>query len=182
MPAEDALSLGLHLRLSNEQQRKLRRWTQQWNINIASEKRTRQLARDIMGQVEIKSEIVQTINDSKDGERLMVPAVLTRVANPMELINQHLEHLHDTNQLTWHSASPTGPSLPTTEIWLKLGGDKGGGSFKFCLQVVNRSSPNSADHTVVLAMLEADDSLSNMHLVLDPFCDLVEELQGMKWR
>ena len=57
------------------------------HINIASEKRTRQLARDIMGQVEIKSEIVQTINDSKDGERLMVPAVLTRVANPMELIS-----------------------------------------------------------------------------------------------
>ena len=38
IPAADVLSLGLHLRLSNEQQRKLRLWTQQWNIHLASEK------------------------------------------------------------------------------------------------------------------------------------------------
>ena len=57
-----------------------------------------------------------------------------------------------------------------------MGGDKVGGSFKFCLQVVNRDSPNSANHTVVLLMLEADDSLTNMHIAMDPFKDFIEEL------
>ena len=90
-------------------------------------------------------------------------------------------HLANTDQLTWHT-TPCGTSLPKDEIWLKVGGDKGGGSFKFCLQVVNRKSPNSADHTVVLALLEADDSLQNMHICIDPFADELEELQGMKWR
>ena len=68
------------------------------------------------------------------------------------------------------------------EVWLKVGSDEGGGSFKFCFQVVNCRPPNSADHTVVLALLEADDSLHNMYVCIDPFADLLEELQGMKWR
>ena len=46
----------------------------------------------------------------------------------------------DTHQLTWHERS-TGESLPKDEIWLKVSGDKGGGSFKFGLQIVNRHAP-----------------------------------------
>ena len=64
----------------------------------------------------------------------------------------------------------------------ELGGDKGGGSVKMCLQVVNRPNPNSADHTTVFACLEADDTLPNMHLALDQYKEDIQELQGMKWR
>ena len=135
-----------------------------------------------MGEVIIESELVQTVNDGKDGERNLTPAVLTRVVNPLILLIQHLEHLYQSNSLTWHASSDSGPSLPRDEIWVKFGGDKGGGSLKFCMQVVNRKNPNSADHTVVLSLLEADDSLSNMHLVMDPSKNLLEELPGMKWR
>ena len=148
VPAEDVLSLGLHLRLSNQQQRKLQLWTQQWHLNLASEKRTRAMARDLLGEVVITSELVQTINDGRDCERVFAPAVLTQVTNPMAMLLQHLEHLLQNRLLVWHDTSSTGPSLPKNEIWVKVGGDKGGGSFKFCLQVVNRESPNSADHTV----------------------------------
>lgn len=72
----------------------------------------------------------------------------------------------------------TGESLAKDEIWLKVGGD----SFKFGLQVVNRQSPNAAEHTTVIACLEADDNLPNLHVCLDQYRDTVRELQGMKWR
>ena len=48
-------------------------------------------------------------------------------------------------------------------------------------QVVNQPHPNSADHTVVFACLEADDILFNMHVALDMFKPVVSELHGMKW-
>ena len=33
--------------------------------------------------------------------------------------------------------------IPSNEIWLKLGGEHGGDSFKLCLQVINIEKPNS---------------------------------------
>ena len=38
--------------------------------------------------------------------------------------------IHRTQALTWHDGS-----IPRDEIWVKLGGDKGGGSFKMSFQV-----------------------------------------------
>ena len=35
-------------------------------------------------------------------------------------------------RLTWHNGI-----IPATEIWVKIGGDKGGGSFKFNFQIVS---------------------------------------------
>ena len=181
VPAADTVSMALHLRLSNEQQRKLRRWMQLWNVQLASERVTRQAKKDLIGDVTLASEMVQAVSYGADGECQLAPAVYCRVTNLLTLVVQHLDHLANTDQLTWHT-TPCGTSLPKDEIWLKVGGDKGGGSFKFCFQVVNHKSPNSADHTVVLALLEADDSLQNMHICIDPFADELEELQGMKWR
>ena len=82
--------------------------------------------------------------------------------------------------LTWHGNDTT--SLPKNELWVKFGGDKGGGSLKFCYQLVNREHSNSADHTVVLSCLMADDSLVNMHLAMDPFRCAISELNGMQWK
>ncbi len=41
-------------------------------------------------------------------------------------------HLRSTAGLTWHDGA-----IPSDEIWVKLGGDKGRGSFKLNLQLVN---------------------------------------------
>ena len=35
------------------------------------------------------------------------------------------------NKLTWHNCM-----IPSDEIWLKIGGDKGGSSFKMSIQLV----------------------------------------------
>ncbi len=43
-----------------------------------------------------------------------------------------------TAGLTWHKGT-----IPSDELWVKLGGDKGHGSFKMNLQLVNTKHPNS---------------------------------------
>ena len=61
-------------------------------------------------------------------------------------------------QLTWHKGL-----IPDDEIWLKLGGDKGGSSFKMSVQVVNMEKPNSVTNSCVFAVFEASDSVLNSH-------------------
>lgn len=58
-------------------------------------------------------------------------------------------------------------SIPDTEIWIKIGGDKGGGTTKFYYQITNTSKTNSINNTVVFCMFAADESVPNMHTALD---------------
>ena len=69
--------------------------------------------------------------------------------------------------------------IPPGEIWIKLGGDKGRGSFKFNLQLVNVMNPNSVKKTVLLAVAKAGDTTSNLHIVLDRYKECIEEIHGM---
>ena len=78
--------------------------------------------------------------------------------------------------LTWHGA------IPTSEIWIKLGGDKGHGSFKLNMQVINTSHPNSIKNTTVLAVYKASDTPTNLRTALNQYQTHVEEMQGMSWR
>ena len=179
-PAE-SLAMAVHLRLSYEQLRKLRLWTKKWRVSLAAERQARSFAKDQMGDVEVGSEMVQVVGSDDHQVRCFKPAALAWVKNPIALIVQHLSSLQKRNLLTWHPTE-SGSSLPPGEVWLKIGGDKGGGSFKMAFQIANQPHPNSADHTVVFACLEADDNLPNMHIALDTYRQVVSELHGMKWR
>ena len=79
--------------------------------------------------------------------------------------------------LTWHDNT-----IPTQHIWVKLGGDKGRGSFKMNMQVVNVTRPNSIHNTCLLAVFEANDSPANLHTALDQYREHVEEMEGMMYR
>ena len=76
--------------------------------------------------------------------------------------------------LTWH-----GVILPN-ELWLKLGGDKGHGSFKFNLQLCNVLHPNSQKNTCLVSMFTAGDTITNLHTALDMYREHIQELQGME--
>ena len=43
-------------------------------------------------------------------------------------------------------------AIPEDEICLKFGGDKGGGTFKMCFQLLNVPSPNASDNTCTFTM------------------------------
>ena len=101
--------------------------------------------------MEILTETVQVIDAEEDGCCRLWPAALAWVKDPSTLINRHLDSLHNRELLTWHKVEPNGPSLPEDEIWVKISGDKGGGSFKVAFQIVNQPKPNLADHTTVIS-------------------------------
>ena len=65
---------------------------------------------------------------------------------------------------------------------MKLGGDKGHGSFKLNLQLCNVLHPNSQKNTCLLSMFMAGDSTTNLHTCLDMYREQVSELQGMSLR
>ena len=64
---------------------------------------------------------------------------------------------------------------------MKLGGDKGRGSVKMNVQVVNVKNPNSIKNTALFAVFEGDDSIVNLHTILDPYKEQIHEMQGMDW-
>ena len=82
-----------------------------------------------------------------------------------------------TNRLTWH-----GGIIPQDEIWIKLGGDKGGDTMKVSFQIVNVATPNSVKNTVVFCTFAAVDSRANLHIALDRYRHQVQILQATKWR
>ena len=80
-------------------------------------------------------------------------------------------------QLTWHDGS-----IPAEELWVKLGGDKGHGVFKFTVQLVNVMNPNSRANTCIVAMFLGNDSVANLWTALQQYQEQVDELEEMKWR
>ena len=183
VPPAELLAMAVHLRLTNDQLRKLRLWTKKWNVHLAAERQARNFASAQMGDVDIGFDMVQATASSSDGAaQHLSPAAFTWVRNLVALLSQHLASLEKMQPLTWHQAGDACPSLPKDELWLKLGGDEGGGSFKMAFQIANQPHPNSADHTMVFACLEADDNIPNMHVALDMFQPVVSELHGMPWR
>ena len=67
-------------------------------------------------------------------------------------------------------------------VWLKLGGDKGGGTFKMSFQVANVKNPNSQQNTVVFNIFEAPDSFCNLKLALDQYSEDIQHLNNMVWK
>ena len=72
--------------------------------------------------------------------------------------------------------------IPENEIWVKIGGDKGGGSMKLNFQIANCLNPNSVTNTCVFAAFEATDSVNNLHVAFDRYRDQMIDLQKLVWR
>lgn len=86
----------------------------------------------------------------------------------------HAHNAYSHGELTWHDGA-----IPADEIWVKLGGDKGRGSFKLNLQLLNTKHPNSIKNTVLLSVFKAGDSATNLHTALDMYREQIKEAQGM---
>ncbi|KAL5502912.1 hypothetical protein EMCRGX_G009770 [Ephydatia muelleri] len=138
--------------------------------------RLRILRRRIVGS-NLKGEMALfSFPSTSGGEELRV-AALVYIPDVVLKVVDLLEENQRTGRLTWHDGV-----IPASEIWLKLGGDKGGGSFKMNFQIVNVAAPNSVHNTCVFCCFEADDTVTNLHIALDCYKDQVAHLQGMQWR
>ena len=76
----------------------------------------------------------------------------------------------------WHGI------IPKDEVWIKVGGDKGGGMFTMNFQIVNTRTPNSVHNTCAFSCFEADDTVTNLHVALDRFRGEVTHIGTMKWK
>lgn len=96
-------------------------------------------------------------------------------ANFFKVMHDFLKFLlRSSAGLTWHKGA-----IPSNELWVKLGGDKGHGSFKLNLQLVNTAHPNSIKRTVLLSIFKANDTTTNLHTALTMYKEHVLESQGM---
>ena len=73
-------------------------------------------------------------------------------------------------------------AIPADEVWVKVGGDHGGGSFKMSFQVTSVDNPNSERNTVVFCLYEANDSHPNVKSVLARYKEQIKLLQIKRWR
>ena len=84
---------------------------------------------------------------------------------------------HRAERLTWHNGI-----IPSDEIWVKVGGDKGGPHFKMSFQIVNTPHPNSVDNTCVFCVFEAKDFVTNLQVALERYKTQITSLQIQQWR
>ena len=92
-----------------------------------------------------------------------------------EFTRRLLDRYDEKNRLVWHDG------MPKNEIWVKAVGDKGQGSFKFCIQVVNQKNPNAAINTMPVICFEAPDTYNNLALILPQFGEEIKQLMGDEW-
>ena len=112
---------------------------------------------------------------SKSGEIVMAATVF--FPDLVAVVMNHLDALHEKGRLIWH-----GGAIPESEIWLKIGGDHGGGSFKFSMQIVNTAQPNPLTNTIPVCIFNAKDSPANLETALSVYREQLEQLQQSGWQ
>ena len=85
--------------------------------------------------------------------------------------------LHRADRLTWHNGL-----IPESEVWIKIGGDRGGDTVKIVFQICNVCNPNSKQNTCVFCVFEGKDTVTNLHVALDRYKPQFEQIKTTNWR
>ena len=169
------------------------RWFKVHNVCIAGERQQRKLAQGIVGENLVAERGAFIFPTDKDGDEVReapfvyVPNLIAKIADAVAQHERQVLQLLKT-KYTWNYVlfrSPDGlinhgGAIPDDELWVKLGGDKGRGSFKFNFQLVNIPHPNSVKKTILLSVFKAGDNTSNLHIALDRYKEHIQEAQGMQ--
>ena len=78
--------------------------------------------------------------------------------------------------LTWHE------QIPENQIWIKVGGDHGGGSFKLAFHVCNVRKPNAPCNTICCLVFEAKDNRLNLETLTPVITEQLQTLKQQTWR
>eukprot|EP00117_Sycon_ciliatum_P044781 scpid36929/ scgid32253/ len=111
----------------------------------------------------------------KDGGVTMIATVL--FPNLVDIVIFFLDQLQDSSRLTWH-----GGAIPESEIWIKIGGDHGGGSFKLSFQIVNTEHPNSLTNIIPFCIFNGKDTPANLETALGQYRPQLQQLQQTSWK
>lgn len=166
-----------------------------WGVGIASERKMRIQATELVGD-NLQAELVPFSFLHKDGGEVIHDAPCAYIPHLWQKIKDLLDHddsrgyannvnnidclmqpYISVHRVTWHKGA-----IPEEEVWLKLGGDKGGGTFKACFQHLNVPSPNAPENTCVFSIFEAPDTYCNLKISLTRHMEEITDLENQAWR
>ena len=125
-------------------------------VKFESERKEREEQRNAMlAEVETPETDLVFYNDGDKTE--VKPTIIGKIKDLKELVRNLLNEYDKADRLTWHNGA-----IPEDQIWLKIGADHGGGSFKITLQIANINNPNSKNNTVLLLLAECKDTYENI--------------------
>jgi hypothetical protein len=155
----------------------------------------RKRAKEVIGDGVVVEKVALTfpLKDGKGGEEVILKpfgSISDLWKKVTELLEQNERYtvmsnsifllslvMHRHGRLTWHEGR-----LPEDEIWVKLGGDKGGGTLKMAFQIVNVLHPNATNNTCVFCIFEGPDSVTNLTVMAHRFQQQVNALESMQWK
>ncbi|XP_035663161.1 uncharacterized protein LOC118406879 [Branchiostoma floridae] len=154
---------------------KLRRWLKGYNVSMESEKSSRAVAAELLSNISIKAENLPfSVKGKTDSTVQLLPCAY--VESLKDAIFDNLQRKEKANTLTWHDGN-----IPE-EIWVKIGGDHGGPSFKMAFQILNKEHPNSKFNTTVFCIFNAKDSRENLNLATSRYSADIQDIQQSKWK
>ena len=147
------------------------------NITLASEKSERTEEMEIQVETHVENhQLYFNCETAVNGKELKsTPCVY--VTDLASFVTDTLDTFQAQDLLTWHNNA-----IPEDQIWLKVGGDHGGGSFKMSLQIANIQSPNSKHNTFMICMANAKDSRHNVREILCTYRKEIDALENMTWK
>lgn len=174
------LAMKTSLHLTWGQMRKQTKFLKAAGVKIDGEKANRMERDRILGDHligENKELFVPDKMSSKSQAGLVkVDMPLVKVKSLREFVKKLLYGYQSAQKLSWDTNG-----IPEEEIWLKIGGDHGGGSFKLCLQILNIPNPNAKGNTHVILYMPARDIYENLEAVLLPMANQIRQVQLMTW-
>lgn len=166
------LAIKAHLNLPWNQIRKLKRWLRAFGVELESEKTARQfIAQHVPKYVKKEVPMVKRNGDVVLASMVCFPDLAANIIHYLDMYERN-------NELTWRNGT-----IPSNKIWLKLGGDHGGGSFKFVMQIANHELPNSVFNTIPICIFDCHDTYNNLATALSIYADQIRKLQSeVTWR
>ncbi|XP_072030449.1 uncharacterized protein [Amphiura filiformis] len=173
IPAGHELKLKAQMGWTWNEMRKLKSWLKAYKVQMVCEGQSRQMKADLVGDC-VSSDLVPFLFKEKD-EHVTKLAPIVFIPNLEDHIMKTLDELERLDHLVWDG-------IPAEQIWIKIGGDKGGGTTKFYYQIVNVSKNNSKFNTTAFCVYAADETVANMHTALDQYVTQISNLQHSEWR
>lgn len=175
IPTESVAAMKATLNIPWNQMREISRWLSTFNIKLASEKNTRKVVKEWVGEGLIAELAPLTIKKAGQSRVSVIQVPWVYLYNLVGHVLRRLDDLREYDQLISYSF------IPSNEIQIKIGGDHGQNSFKMGYQVANISHPNRKENTTIFSIFEAKDSISNLRTCLGRYCSQIDMLQKQTW-
>ncbi|GFR70919.1 amine oxidase [Elysia marginata] len=170
--AEEALAMKETMNITYHQFKLQSKFLKSIGTHLPNEHAVRALHKNLArDDVEI---INKQFNSTKSEDKYSKEVAF--IKNLPSFVSKILNKLKTNDQLTWHN------TIPEDEIWIKVGGDHGKGSFKMSLHICNVKKPNSKDNTHLIALAKVPHTTHNIKVIIDHLQAQIHELTLMKWK